>query len=180
MHWLAHLTGEEAVQGGEEPILHVDSWYLDMPRYLSCDRPRSVALQQNFVAWFQAFADAWNDVLDPMWPIDLHVVRPTPPATATQRTRRLQVIVVQRLPHDGVANLFTIIRTGPNEQPVRHTARFAPRQVTKPQVIGFAGIADDCYPELSSLQCMVWHGDLQIAGMSSIAQPKWCRLCDHH
>jgi len=168
MHWLAHLAGQEAVQGGDDPILHVDSWYLDMPRFLHCDQHRPVALQQNFAVWFQAFADAWIDVLDPMWPIDLHVVRPTPPATATQRTRRLQVIVVQRLPHDGVANLFTIIRTGPNEQPVRHTARFAPRQVTKPQVIGFAGVANDCYPELSSLQCMVWHGDFQIAGQIAL------------
>lgn len=168
MHWLAHIAGEEAATGIDETVLHVDSWYLDMPRFLSCEQSRPVALQQNFVTWFQAFADAWNDLLDPMWPIDLHVVRPTPPATATQRTRKIQVIVTQQLPHDGVANLFTIIRTGPQQRPVRHVARFAPRQVTKPQVIGFAGLAEDCYPELSSLQCMVWHGDLQIEGQIAL------------
>ena len=85
-----------------------------------------LALRQDFTSWLRIIAETWNDLLDPFWPIDLHVVRPTPPATATQRQRRLQVIVVQRVPHDGVSNLFTIVTTGPTERPVRHYARFAP------------------------------------------------------
>ena len=34
--------------------------------------------------------------------------------------------------------------------------------MAKPQVIGFASLSDQCYPELSPRQCMVWHGDLEL------------------
>ena len=168
MHWVSHAFADDTAREEGDRVMEIDTWYLDMPRYLSCEQHRTVALRQDFTSWLRIFAGTWNDLLDPFWPIDLHVVRPTPPATATQRQRRLQVIVVQRVPHDGVSNLFTIVTTGPTERPVRHSARFAPLHLSKPQAIAFAGVADRCYPELSSLQCMVWHGDLQIEGQIAI------------
>ena len=168
MHWISHVFADDTAREEGDRVMEVDTWYLDMPRYLSCEQHRTVALRQDFTSWLRIIAETWNDLLDPFWPIDLHVVRPTPPATATQRQRRLQVIVVQRVPHDGVSNLFTIVTTGPTERPVRHCARFAPLHLSKPQAIAFAGVADRCYPELSSLQCMVWHGDLQIEGQIAL------------
>ena len=162
MHWLAHMAQFEATNRPVNPTLHIQTWFLAMPAHLHCSEPRSVQLHQHFETWFRSIAEAWLDLLDPHWHVHIHLVRPMPPSTLLERDQRVHVIVVQRPPEDGVANLFSVIATHHVLEPMRHFARFAPLQVGKPQVIGFAGLSQDCYPERSPLQCMVWHGDLEL------------------
>ena len=59
-----------------------------------------------------------------------------------QRDRPPHLILVQRTPDDGAANLFSIFKVDDVIEPLRHIARFAPLRVAKPQIIGFAGISD--------------------------------------
>ena len=154
MHWLAHFAAIEAVEGQADPTLEVSTWYLDMPRQLSCDESRAVQLRQNFASWTREIVEVWSDLIDPLWPVQFLLVRPLPPATLLQRQRQQHIIVAQRLPDDGFANRFSILTVDNVIEPLRHVARFAPHQVSKPQVIGFAGQGDECYPEQSSLQLL--------------------------
>lgn len=162
MHWLASMTQLDAADAQQDPTMEITTWFLDMPTYLNCDVPRSVLLGQDFSSWMRLIATTWLDLLDPTLPISLYLVRPSPPVTSLQQHQRVHVIVLQRAPADGVANLFTVVATHQVLQPMRHFARFAPHQMAKPQVIGFASLSDQCYPELSPRQCMVWHGDLEL------------------
>ena len=162
MHWTARIAQLEAADRNDDPAIDIQTWFLAMPNFLNCNEPRTVRLHQQFELWLRNIAETWYDQLDPHWPIHLFLVRPLPPATLLERDQKIHVIVVQQPPLDGVANLFSIVATHNTIEPMRHFARFAPAQVTKPQVLGFAGLGDVCYPELSPLQCMVWHGDLEI------------------
>ncbi|CAL1172979.1 unnamed protein product, partial [Cladocopium goreaui] len=162
MHWLASMTQLDAADAQQDPTMEITTWFLDMPTYLNCDVPRSVLLGQDFSSWMRLIATTWLDLLDPTLPISLYLVRPSPPVTSLQQHQRVHVIVLQRAPADGVANLFTVVATHQVLQPMRHFARFAPHQMAKPQVIGFASLSDQCYPELSPRQCTVWHGDLEL------------------
>ena len=162
MHWLAHFAQIAATDQPTNPTITVQTWFLAMPAHLHCGEPRPVQLNRHFETWFRTIAEAWFDLLDPHWHVHIHLVRPRPPATLLEREQRIHVIVVQRPPEDGAANLFTVLATHNVLEPMRHFARFAPLHVGKPQVIGFAGLSQDCYPERSPLQCMVWHGDLEL------------------
>jgi hypothetical protein len=48
--------------------------------------------------------------------------------------------------------------------PRRDFATFAPILITKEEVINTMEYQHKCLPERSHLQCMVWHGDLELRG----------------
>eukprot|EP00435_Cladocopium_sp_Y103_P024816 s1891_g6.t1 len=168
MHWLAHVHHLTEAHAHDDPALEITTWFLAMPDHTVCREPRLVQLRQNFLQWQGDIVQAWQDFLDPLWPVNLHVVRPTPPVTMYFPARRVHVLVIQRPPPDGVGNLFTAIVPGQVHEPTWHLARFAPLQLDRHQAIFMAEVNQLCFPERTELQCMVWHGEFEIRGRLAV------------
>eukprot|EP00435_Cladocopium_sp_Y103_P074222 s126_g47.t1 len=143
------------------PAFSITTWHLDFPHVNACENPRTVLLPTDFTRWLPLIVEAWEDQIDMAWPINLHVVRPNPPATAWQPREQVHLIVLQRSPADQAANLLSIVNHLDRE-PVRQRACFAPLDIQKSEVIMRMRYIEACFPERSSFQCMVWQGDTEL------------------
>ena len=134
-----------------------------MPAHLQCSEPRTVQLHQHFETWFRSIAEAWFDLLDPHWHVHIHLVRPMPPSTLLERDQRVHVIVVQHPPEDGVANLFSVLATHQvleTHATLRSVCSTTSWQTSSHWIL--LGSAKIAILKRSPLQCMVWHGDLEL------------------
>eukprot|EP00435_Cladocopium_sp_Y103_P027748 s1875_g6.t2 len=92
----------------EGPIIYVNSYYISHLRHLRCTRSRPLRFDRDFVGWEEAVRFIWEDVVDPMASIVLHVVLPDPPMTVQQGTVAT-VLVVQHPILDRTACLISSI-----------------------------------------------------------------------
>jgi hypothetical protein len=146
---MAHFTAE--AQDPEEQPLIVHTWYIDSERQPICDLSREVRLTRDIVTWMPMIIETWQHIIDMTVPLQIHMVRPMPPLTASRQQRAAHVILVQRPPLHEFANLFTVVLANSE---TRQFARFAPGVMHKIQVIQSAGQDQDCLPARSELQCM--------------------------
>ena len=130
---------------------------------MRCDDPREVRLFRDFSQWLPAIAETWRDRIDNAWPLNLHVVHPTPPMTRDVVTNQIHLLVVQRTADGNHANVFTRI-DATETVPRVDFAAYAPAVLDKNSIIHTSGYDHKCHPERSHLQCMVWHGDFEIRG----------------
>ena len=135
------------------------TWYLDGYRLLKCDAFREVALSRDFTQWMQRIFEVWNDLIDQSQTLNIFLVRPSPPLTSRQQRPAAHLILVQSLPLDGCANLFTTVTA---QSEVIQFAKFAPPIMQKANVIISAEVHNECLPIVRDTQCMTWHGDFEI------------------
>ena len=158
--WIHQL----AQQPPENPTpMVLITWYLDMERLDTCTQPREIELNWDVTQWVHQLFEIWMDHIDPAWPLNMHLVRPQPPATSRRPRTAVHLIVAQRSLHDQVANLFTIVDQRLPEG-VQDLAAFAPIRLSKDDVIIATNYIDSCHSERSPLQCMTWHGDFELRG----------------
>ena len=136
---LFHLRQQDTAEGQwpEDNEYEIDTWYLDMIRHEQCHEARRVSLGGPFTNWIQRLADAWDDLIDRAWPLNLQLVRPRPPATSWNPRPKQHLIIYQRAEHGRTANLFTTIRCATNyaDQGIRQIASFAPHRMNKGHVV---------------------------------------------
>ena len=160
---LAQYVANNPVAAEEDFIVH--TWYLDGLRHLKCTDSRSLILRRDFVMWMRMITDAWLDHIDPGQALQIFLVRPSPPLTHRQRSQAAHVILVQNLPIDGFANLFTIVTA--NSEVIQF-AKFAPAVMHKPNVVVAAETDATCLPIVRDTTCMTWHGDFEIRARVAI------------
>ena len=162
-HLVEQLEEHGAVEMEEEgPILYVTTWFLNHPLQSSCRASRTVRLTQNFALWHQQFLRAWSDLLEEGVMVNFYIVFPQPPATRMQPEHMPHIILLQRSPEGGRAAIITVLDTRNPEQGLRHSAHFLHMVTSKAELIDVADKQADCYPAISELQCMMWHGEQEM------------------
>ena len=153
----------------EGPILYVVTWFLNHPHYDICTSPRVLRLTGEFVLWHHQFLMTWSDRLEEGRPVDFYLVFPQPPTTRMQPETMPHLIILQASRPEHAASIISII--DPQEQPGRfeHLAIFLPSRTSKDDIIVAADKIDRCYPAISTLQCMIWHGEQELREAARIA-----------
>ena len=159
--WWTQVTGHLAEQAPTQLV--ISTWFLDHPQHLRCEAAREVALQQDFTTWMAQIVETWDDLIDPIWPVNLHIVQPPAPVTRDRAVEQMQILVIQRSMPDQSANLFTVLDNALAGYRIDF-ATFGPAHIHKEAVIEAANYQHKCYPERSHLQCMTWHGDFELRG----------------
>jgi hypothetical protein len=148
----------------EGPVLYVSTWFLNHPHHRRCDNLRTVRLTGNFALWHQQLLKTWRDLLEEGQVVDFYVVFPQPPTTRMQPEHVPHVILVQRTGEGDRAAVITVLDSRIQTGQFQHTATFLPLTAGKAEVAYATDHIDDCYPQVSELQCMVWHGEQQLVG----------------
>ena len=105
--WWIQVLGHLAEQAPTRLV--ISTWFLDHPRHTRCEAARDIALHHDFTTWMEQIVETWNDLIDPIWPVNLHIVQPPAPVTRDRAVEQMQILVVQRSMIDQSANLFTIL-----------------------------------------------------------------------
>ena len=156
----------------EGPVLYVNTWFLNHPTHRSCPHYRTVRITGEFGTWHQQFLRTWRDLLEEGQPVDFHVVEPQPPTTRMQPACLPHLILLQRTPEDERAAVITLVDSRDPAASFQHTAHFIPRITVKEHVIVAIDRVEACYPQISDLQCMIWHGERQL--------PEGLHIMTHH
>ena len=151
----------------DDTVINIETWFLDAFNQVRCERSREVQLSQDFTQWYADIVEAWVDHIDPMWPINLYLATPQQPATVARPRPIIHMLVVQRAFPGNFANLFTVIDTV-NRPERDQVAAFAPQRLHKDDVIIATQYISRCFPAISELQCMIWHGDTLIASTMEV------------
>ena len=166
---LGQLEQDGAIEVEEEgQVLYVNTWFLDFPEHERCFEYRTVRIAGDFEHWNQQFIRAWRERVVPDLPISFHLVHPQPPTSRMQPMVLPHVIIMQRSPDEGRAAVITTFDSRGENPGFQHSAAFLPLITSKVHVIVAANKIDDCIPQVSDLQCMTWHGEVQLQGEQSI------------
>ena len=153
----------------EGQVLYVNTWYLHAPEHVRCHEYRTVRLTSDFQHWQHHLLMAWRDRLADGFPIAFYLVFPQPPTTRMQPEILPHLILVQQEPPEQKAAVITVIDTLRPESSFVHTATFLPTQTGKFEIATALELLDRCYPAVSDLQCMTWHGEVQLQADLRIA-----------
>ena len=157
------LEEHGAVEVEEEgQVLYVITWMLHDPDFSVCRDYRTVRLTSDFQHWQQQLLTAWRDQLVEEIPVNFYLVFPQPPTTRMQPEVLPHVILVQRYPENHRVAVITQIDTRNPSDHFKHVALFMPAITGKFDIVAAVGEVDRCYPFVSDLQCMTWHGEQQI------------------
>ena len=146
----------------EGRVLYVVTWFLNFPQHARCTASRTVRLTTNFAQWNNDFLRAWRELLEPGQAVEFFLVFPQPPSTRMQPAVLPHLILLQRSPEARRAAVITTVDSRFPTDHFDHVALFVPLHAGKQEVIAAADKIEDCYPSVSDLQCMTWHGDQQL------------------
>eukprot|EP00435_Cladocopium_sp_Y103_P044071 s1250_g12.t1 len=86
--------------------LHILTWFVHHGRAPVCRRARPVRLEDHAIAWLDDLRHAWADVLDPAFPLTVHLVDPRPPQWRDHRYA-CHVLLEQANPGTKTAGILT-------------------------------------------------------------------------
>ena len=152
----------------EGQILYVSTWHLNHPHDAVCRESRTARLTADFTQWNEQLLTIWRDRLEEGQAVEFLLVFPQPPATRMQPNFLPHIILMQRYPEGRRAAIISTIDARQPADNYHHMATFLPMHVSKDDVILLAERAGACYPQISELQCMVWHGDQQLRDVQQI------------
>eukprot|EP00435_Cladocopium_sp_Y103_P030221 s2897_g7.t1 len=139
MDWILHLAELFATEAEIEvlegdPLLYVQTWYVHHDRHPVCRRPRPLRLDGASVAWIEELRFTWRDLLDPVLPFSIHVVKPRPPQLRTQPYAG-HIVLEQARPAGRSAGIVTKLFEGLHNDALEQFAKSMPRFVRVPDVI---------------------------------------------
>ena len=169
----------EVVDLDDGPILSVCTWFIDGERFRICRNPRILHLDQWFRNWDDDLRRLWRNVILPDLPIEVHVVRPTPPPHP-RYSHDVHLIVTQQEPMRDRAILRAEVYDGPHAVGIVLSAAFLPRINTYPELIDGFGLVPHCsvractfvsdstlLHSLSTGNMILSHGDCVLAQLDS-------------
>ena len=68
----------------EGRVAYVDTWYIHHQWRPLCREARALKLFSDTGDWLQDILALWEDVLDPKIPVEIRLVRPSPPCARTE------------------------------------------------------------------------------------------------
>ena len=104
----------------------------------------------------------WSDRLQPGRPVNFYLVFPQPPTTRMQPEVMPHLIILQAARPEHAASVITIIDPQNHPGSFEHLAIFLPNGPGKDDIITAADKIESCYPAISTLQCMTWHGEQEL------------------
>ena len=147
VHQLAdHLQGRAFVECTEEgPVGYVTTWYVNHLNFPRCEESRSIRfLLRDVSDWKEQFLDTWKDLMDPSSQLEISLVLPTPPITATESTAAHILVEQQRIHLTHSAGVISVIRQTAMHASVYHVAVSIARLSTLRQVLHKVHIAELC------------------------------------
>ena len=76
------------------------------------------------------------------------------------------LIVVQASPVEHIVAVISTVISSAHPGFFVHIAKFLTNRPGKADIIQAAEGADPCYPAISELQCMIWHGQQELRSVS--------------
>ena len=107
LHRAWQLLATEGIIDDEEqgPEIVLQTWYVDHERIRRNERPRMIALQDDFTTWRQEICHLWHDKILQRYPVEFFMVLPDPPRSTLQRFHA-HLLIRQRA-QDEATVLFT-------------------------------------------------------------------------
>ena len=157
--WDTHGAIENEDEG---KVLYVHTWFLNHELHPECWESRTVRLCPHPMLWLLQIANERRDLYNPaiiaMWDI----VRPGPPAHAWETAAPIHITLQQqRLPR--LTSILISVMDNSQEYPQWHShARALEGPSGKTMALHMLQFQDRCFPELSSIQCVVLHNAQEI------------------
>ena len=129
----------------------VDHSWTEPHNYL----PRSVRLYENFMEWEDQIVTAWNDLLQPDLPRELHVVHPTPPTA--DNTIAAHVIVIQRPRDDWVTSVVTCLDSTNHPQTMHQAAVTTHEHILLDNLLRIFHLYHACVGQGATHACAAWY-----------------------
>ena len=162
------------------PTLSVCTWFIDGERFRTCGNPRILMLDQWFRNWDEDLRRLWRNLILPEFPIEVHVVRPTPPPHP-RYDHDVHLIVTQQEPILDRAILKAEVFDGPHAVGIALSAAFLPQTNTYTELIDGFGLVPHCsvractfvshdtlLHRLSTGNMILSHGDCVLVQLDSI------------
>lgn len=151
---LGHIFGQDAEEEAfaEEPMLYVQTWFVNHRHHTSCRRPRPLRLDRYSVTWIDDFRRLWADVLQRNEVFSLRVVRPRPPQ-ARLSNYACHVIVEQSVCPQKAACVVTALFEGGHTDGFIQGAFSLPSVVREQDVIDAVEIEPFCEGRSRTITC---------------------------
>ena len=151
---LGHIFGQEAEEEAfaEEPMLYVQTWFVNHRHHTSCRRPRPIRLDRYSVTWIDDFRQLWADVLQRNEIFSLRVVRPRPPQ-ARLSNYACHVIVEQAVCPQRAACVITALFEGDRTDGFIQGAFSLPVVIREQTVIDAIEIEPFCEGRSRTITC---------------------------
>ena len=148
LQWLLDLgqifaTTAEDEAFVDEPLLYVQTWFVNHETFTACRDPRPLRLESQSVTWIDDFRHLWHDRLNRRQPFSLHVVRPTPPQPRSQHYA-CHVLVEQAIHPARSAVVLSAMLEGDRRDGFIQGAFSIPSHVRQPDIIDIMEIAPFC------------------------------------
>eukprot|EP00435_Cladocopium_sp_Y103_P016108 s4736_g4.t1 len=156
-HWQDLASRNEAFQ---EPVVRIETWYVDHVRNDRCWHSRTVVLPREFVAWEATLLAAWADRAVLGQETHFALVYPDPEDMANGAI--MQMIIVQQAVDEKRSIILTIYDTDPEVDPLRTFCITLTSQISLDSLLEVLHLADDCPPQTSSNECFLWFGAIPI------------------
>ena len=117
--------------------------------------PRPVRLYADFTTWEERIVTAWNDLLQPGLPRELHLVHPTPPTA--DHMIAAHVIVIQRPRDDWVTSVVTCLDSTNQPQTMHQAAVTTHEHILLDNLLRIFHLYHACIGQGATHACAAWY-----------------------
>ena len=144
---LAHAFNTDGfVECTEEGfVAYITTWFVDHLRSPRCEESRSVRLVgTNIEDWPAQIVDVWHDKITPGIGLDIRMILPLPPHTATETTLAHLLLEQNRVIDTHAAGLISVIRQDRTHAALRHVAVSIGRLTSHANIVRSVRLQDLC------------------------------------
>lgn len=134
-------------------VAYITTWFIDHDIFPRCAVSRPVRLTAETASWRSEILEQWRDLVDPFGTPVLHVVRPDPPATATESTLAHVLIEQNQQPDVLAAGVISVIRQESRHASLTHIAVSMPSRLTATDVVSAVKLTDLCVIRACQVKC---------------------------
>eukprot|EP00438_Fugacium_kawagutii_P022826 Skav218926 [mRNA] locus=scaffold2031:191810:198140:+ [translate_table: standard] len=152
--WEQYAAISHVEQG---PVATFMTFYLTADWFTICEHGRFVEFDANAMDWLRVLAEAWEDVIDRAYTIDVWLVRPRPPTSAMMHAAGFLILVQRPLPQLHAC----LIAARHAADDIQYKAHMLPLAIDRSRLLSRQGLDPFCYRRHRE-QCRAWYHDIEL------------------
>ena len=162
LHNLAlHMAQSNLLPAG---AFQIQTWYLSHDHARRCNIPRTVQLQEDIWNWYHTMTTMWRDEIDPMEPIEFHLVEPQP--YELEYGIWAHVLLIQHPVHHDIGVHITLFDPGVHEGRAVRFAAITSARVHHDTLLDLADRDRLC--EYQGYNCKTWLGWQEMTNLGAV------------
>eukprot|EP00435_Cladocopium_sp_Y103_P042722 s918_g11.t2 len=144
----------------QEPILRIETWYVNHAGNDRCYHPRVVMLSNDFRAWEVTLLAAWSDRAIIGQEATFAAVYPDPEDMAAGAA--VQVVIGQQMRADRRSIVLSVYDTDPEIDPLRTFCLTVDDRISMESLLDTLFLTAECPPQIASNECFLWFGTIPV------------------